>query len=236
MQIFAFWDRKDRAPIEDFHDHWKSIFTNFKIYTDEEVVEMLYNRFPRYVKYYKNINIPAAKSDIARLVILYEKGGLYIDCHCGCKNYEGLVSLLGELSVCSVSLVDNAMRGSNRPPGSLRIINSVIFSKANQRFILLALIRALRNIRSQWNKQKCGDSFGYNIWSLTGPLLYHMLICDDFRLDSFSGFSYENIRNKFKDIVIMEEASLPISRNCFHGYREPGQHWSERQKIEPLFK
>ena len=49
---------------------------------------MIGKYFPAYLEVYQRIRIPACKSDIARLVALYEWGGLYVDCHCGIRDAE----------------------------------------------------------------------------------------------------------------------------------------------------
>ncbi len=248
MKIFAFWDNSDQALIRDFHDHWKSSFPNFKIYTDEEVLSLLNNYFPKFVKYYKYINIPAAKSDIARLLILYDRGGVYIDCHCGYRRHEDVKEIMIKAAASNICLVDNGNRRIFRPPETIMISNSIIFSKPKKKIVYLLLIMALRNIRTQWNRQKSGEQLNYNIWKLTGPALYNSIIFGkldhifdnpDFRhmpnLKNWQ-FSETDLKDKYSgEISIIREEDLPIFRGFFSGYRAPGQHWSERQKIEPLF-
>lgn len=51
-----------------------------KIFNDEECLELLYNIFPKYVDTYISISIPSCKSDIMRMILLYQFGGWYLDC------------------------------------------------------------------------------------------------------------------------------------------------------------
>ncbi len=50
--------------------------------------------FPDRMELYSQIRIPTAKSDIALLLLLYEFGGLYIDCHCGIRDADQIRRLL----------------------------------------------------------------------------------------------------------------------------------------------
>jgi hypothetical protein len=79
--VFSFWTENDIAVHNDLINHWRAEFPQFKIFGDAEFRLLMTRYFPDRIELYDNVCIPTAKSDIALLLLLYEFGGLYIDCH-----------------------------------------------------------------------------------------------------------------------------------------------------------
>lgn len=82
-KVFFYWDGPNiSSAYERNIEHVRIINPDrdVKVVDDSFCIPILRQIFPEYVSLYKKIVIPAAKSDIMRLVLLYEYGGWYIDC------------------------------------------------------------------------------------------------------------------------------------------------------------
>lgn len=93
-RVFSYWDGPIDHKLQAFVEEWSSSMPKFSIFGNSDVIEILEKYFPYFVDDYILINIPAAKSDVARLLLLYELGGLYVDCHFGLKKNEDIVEFL----------------------------------------------------------------------------------------------------------------------------------------------
>src|SRR5262245_36599709 len=79
--IFAYWDTRDHTILTEMIAAWREHFSQFFLIGDHDVLPLIDRYFPIYTDLYEKIRLPAAKSDVARLLALYEFGGLYVDCH-----------------------------------------------------------------------------------------------------------------------------------------------------------
>src|SRR5450759_451634 len=125
--VFSYWTGNDHTVHNDLINEWRAEFPQFKIFADAEVRPLIERYFPDRIELYDKICIPAAKSDIARLLLLYEFGGLYIDCHCGISNANGVRTLLSWLSEYDAIFVDRRLsQEPSRPSDEHLVINSII--------------------------------------------------------------------------------------------------------------
>ena len=116
MAPFAYWDGEDRAQIAAFSAEWTNAFPSFRIYDDRNVLLLMEQYFPEYVQIYQEIRLPAAKCNAARLILLYEFGGFYIDCHVGIRDLYALLQLIACLSEVDVVFIDRILALKARPP------------------------------------------------------------------------------------------------------------------------
>lgn len=82
-KIFFYWDGPNMSSTYERNiEHVRILNSDWdvKVVDDNFCLPILEKNFPEYVSLYKKIVIPAAKSDIMRLALLYEYGGWYIDC------------------------------------------------------------------------------------------------------------------------------------------------------------
>ena len=101
---FAYWDKADHTVLAPFISEWLAEFPKFRVLGDRDIEPIINRIHPAHADIYRRILIPAAKSDIARLVALFEFGGLYIDCHCGLRDRSALTRLLDRLDNFEVVL------------------------------------------------------------------------------------------------------------------------------------
>jgi mannosyltransferase OCH1-like enzyme len=81
--------------------YWRKFYPNFKVFTEQDVIPL---RPKNFVDLFQLIRFPAAKSDIARIFLLLEYGGLYVDAHVGPASPSRLLMTLSRLAGCSVML------------------------------------------------------------------------------------------------------------------------------------
>src|ERR1700739_3752711 len=104
--VFSYWTDNDQTVHNDLINDWGAEFPQFTIFGDAEVRPLIVRYFPDRMELYDNICIPTARSDIALLLLLYEFGGLYIDCHCGIRDAEEIRTLLSSLGNYDAIFVD----------------------------------------------------------------------------------------------------------------------------------
>jgi Glycosyltransferase sugar-binding region containing DXD motif len=227
--MFSYWDRDDVGPIKEFIFDWRTHFPNFRVFGDAEVEPMIARHFPEYQDMFGRIRIPTCKSDLALLLVLYELGGLYVDCHCGVRDPDEIKYLSAKLVEYELILYDRD--NSSRPDlrGKLFPLNSVLFARPRSKIILDCATQAFRNCVAQWEAEKENGFIGYNIWFLSGPGILHERLLDLSRTELRA-----DCRGKV--LFIPEgDSSAPIGRYMHCSYRVLGMHWSERQQREPLF-
>jgi mannosyltransferase OCH1-like enzyme len=228
--IFSYWDRADVSPINEFILEWRAHFPNFRIFGDAEVESMIVQYFPEYQEMFRSIRIPTCKSDLALLLVLYEFGGLYVDCHCGVRDPEKIKDLSEKLAQYELILYDKDNSSRPEARGKLFPLNSVLFARPNSKIILDCATQAFRNCAAEWEAEKKNDFVEYDIWFLSGPRILHERLLNPSRTELQADCAG-------KVLFIPEgDSSAPIGRYMHCSYRVPGMHWSERQQREPLFR
>jgi hypothetical protein len=232
---FSYWDRPDQSPIADFLAEWRSHFPDFQILDDRDVEEMLREDFPESVGLFRRIRIPTCKSDIAILIGLYRQGGLYVDCHCGIRDADGLNALLDDAHEWELVLYDLDRTVEPRPPDVPRPLNSVMVAQPNSAIIRRSAALALQNLHVHWElERQTTTHVFYDIWTMTGPgVLEHTVCIPPAEMWGLPrGIRPENV-NKVR--FVQEGPDAPIIRYRHYSYSPPEEHWSRRQKTERLF-
>ena len=211
--VFAYWDGDDHSPLGPFKTEWMAEFPQFRIFGNSEVSELMKRYFPSQLDLLNDLQIPAAKADVARLLLLFEIGGLYVDCHCGIRDAAEIRRSLARRKPIFV----DRMRTPPRPQEQRILINGMIFCPARSDLTLAICRQALINLAEQRERERTRIC-PYDIWRLTGAGLLTPLVLK-------SG----------AEVAIIPEEDAPVVRNRHKGYSVKGQHWSERQKVERLF-
>jgi len=104
-------------------------------------IQQYYNRAT--LALYRQIRIPAARSDLARLMLLYQHGGTYLDC--SFNLLEPLHSVLGEKDeIVLVRRDDNY--ASRRVPDKVNVINGLMAAPPKTEFFKWCTHRAISNL------------------------------------------------------------------------------------------
>jgi hypothetical protein len=228
--IFAYWDSRDHAILAEMIAAWREHFPQFFVLGDHDILPLIEQYFPMYIDLYKKIRLPAAKSDVARLLALYEFGGLYIDCHNGIRDVDQLTRLFTCLNDHEAIFIDRRVNFFPRPPGEHFLINGPIFSRPRSELFMILARQAFANLVWQ---QRIEQQYGfvcYDVARLTGPLLVTEMVLEP-------GSCTRDIRSDFAGrIMIIPEETAPVVRLLYTGYKTPSSHWTVRQLAEPLFE
>lgn len=228
--VFAYWDRTDYRLIDGFLAEWRAHFPQFAVYGDHDIEPLVASLFAGYLPLYQKIRIPAARADLARLIALYQHGGLYMDCHCGIGDIEATRRLLTEgLDKHDLILLDKDREVLPRDPAEIFPLNGVLFARARSPIILAIAHKAFENLAAHHAAEQENGFVPYDIWGLSGAgVLFDVLFQPDLRETRLR----EHYAGK---VMFVPQETSPV--RCYrHGaYREPGRHWSERQNLEPLF-
>jgi hypothetical protein len=95
---------------------------------------------------------------------------------------------------------------------------------------------AFRNLNEHWQRERrTKEHVPYDIWTMTGPgLLEHTICIPPPAMWELPGGLRPALAGKVH--FVQEGPDAPIVRYRHHSYSLPGTHWSERQKVERLFR
>jgi Glycosyltransferase sugar-binding region containing DXD motif len=228
--IFAYWDSPDYTMLSEMIAAWREHFPQFLVLGDHDVVPLIERYFPKYTDLYKKIRLPAAKSDVARLLVLYEFGGLYIDCHVGISDVDELKRLFTCLDNHEAIIIDRTLSFMPRPPGEHFLLNGPMFGRPCSELFMMLARQAFANLAWQQRLEQQYGFVAYTIGRLTGPLLITEMVLQP-------GSCARDIRSDFAErIMIVPEETAPVIRNIYTGYKTPSDHWTVRERNEPLFE
>jgi hypothetical protein len=228
--VFSYWTTDDQSLLTQAKSEWQAEFPEFKIFGDNDVVPLIERYFPGRTELFKAIRIPTAKSDIARQLLLYEFGGLYIDCHCGIRDADQIRHLLLSLEKVELIFIDRRQSVQPRHPEEHFVLSTIVFSRPRSELIFSICRQAFSNLHWHRKHERENGKTPYSIHQLGGPALINAIV---FQPGSFN----RDIRQDYEGrILIIPEEAAPIQRGRHRTYGEAGQHWSEREQIEPLFE
>lgn len=225
--LFMFWTNPEvKSPSGALA--WHKLYPNFKVFSEADVLPLLPSTI---APLWSKIGIPAAKSDLARLLLLREYGGLYVDSHVGPTDPEELVQTIDLLSSYALVLFGHGWDMKSETDFSLT--NSVIAArkKAPELDSLISLVCS--NIIEQHEKELATDEYvPYDLWGMTGtyPIIQTF-------------FGHNGLRPIIKDefdgrvcVYFMkdnESSGFQLAAN--KSYQTANNHWSLRQKTERFF-
>ncbi|WP_288587423.1 glycosyltransferase [uncultured Methylobacterium sp.] len=225
--IFMYWTGTD-VGTPPAAAAWRNLYSDFRVFTDEAVVPLL----PDAIRpIYGRIRLPSAKSDLARLLLLREFGGLYIDAHVGPTSPADLVGTLDKMFEYDMILFGKGWLMTD--PHHFDLMNGVLAARRHARALDVLVSRITSNIVEQWRKEKNTAGYEpYDLFSLSGTYTIvqsyfeqispRPQIKDEFKNSIFVHFMKDNKRSGFEIAA-------------YYNYRKPGGHWSERQTRERYF-
>jgi hypothetical protein len=230
--IFSFWTGP--AVIQpEFVDFWRTHVPGFRIFSDDDVLPIIKARFPDLYVPYCQIRLPACRSDVARLILLEEYGGLYIDAHTGCKSLGNLAAALSDVGNFDLGVFDRASQHSG--PGDIHLVNGAIYARKNTPCIALLSKKIRTNLLLRYEVEVANRAENtFNLAVVTGAWNIRLLF---FRYDDTNKRIV--IREEFENLVTVipleVDANSCLQFYSYYKYRTPGSHWSERSRIETLF-
>lgn len=225
--ILMYWTSRD-ADCPPAAPAWQRAYRHCTVFGDADVRPLLP---PAFVPVFDAIRLPSAKSDLARLLLLREHGGLYVDAHVGPTSPARLLETLDALSSHSLILFGKGWTMTGETDFDL--MNGVLAARKGAPELDLLIDRILHNILAQKRREEATtDHVPYDLHHMTGT---HVLI------DTFFDLVPPRPRLKaaFADRIFVhqmadnQQAGFELA--AYYSYRKPNGHWSERQRNERFF-
>jgi hypothetical protein len=158
---------------------WRGHFPEFRVLSNHDIVPLIERRHsPACADLFNRIRLPSAKSDIARFVALYEFGGLYVDCHNGIRDVDGLKRLLTCLNDYEAIVIDRRMSFYPRPPGEHFLISAPIFGRRHSELFMTLAQRGFANLAWQQHLEEQYGYVFYDVARLVGPTLINEIVLE----------------------------------------------------------
>jgi hypothetical protein len=144
--------------------------------------------------------------------------------------------LLADSGDWELVLYNKDFASEPRPVEALRPLNSVMVARQFSPIMLESAALAFQNLQRHWDgERRTKAHVPYDIWTMTGPgLLEHTICVAPPAMWELPGGLRPAHAGKIR--FIQEGPDAPIVRYRHYSYRLPDTHWSERQKVERLFR
>jgi hypothetical protein len=233
--IFMFWtgsmlNEPPAAPA------WRERFPNeFVVFGDADVIPLLQS--DAYRDCYSKIGIPACKSDVARLLLLKEYGGIYIDGHTGPGGGDALSETLLHLAKYELILFKEGWKDHFAFYG-----NTFMVARRGAPILDVLIERAFENLlKHKAVEYSVSYYVPYDLFHFTGsPMIIECIFDQSDKYAWKPQWQEWAVKAELKDRIHIrvketEAFDIGFAPWAFYHYREWGQHWSERQKSERLF-
>jgi hypothetical protein len=236
--IFFYWCTKENIPNEfveninviknNYNDFNVELLDDNKIIMNPEINEI----FPDLLKYYNKLNIYAAKSDICRLVCLYFFGGIYLDTHISHNfnsddyNLYRLFDKYKQFDCVIAKTRENIFNCSS------------LISKPRCKLLYDAIMQIIENLKGHYELEiNAIEHINYDILELTGSSNFYKIL-EFFKINKV--MTNEDITNsesfkKYNTAVFCCCDYLNYYTVNFSYNHCNNKHWSEMQKVNPLF-
>jgi hypothetical protein len=239
--FFSYWTNiapaaeatETKTPLEQMEADWQRRYEEFRVFTDADLVVYLSKWSPTLPALFSRIRLPACRSDLARLILLHEFGGLYVDAHIATADAERLAQVVERLSSKELILFDRLDQRSWQ--GDCHIVNHCLGGRKGSPVLRKVILAAIRNLEKHEAAEAAAEGHvPYNVFVLTGPWNISITLFDRSSQDIRLLPEYEH----FVHIEVLDRTKQPwpFQPYRYYHYREPGLHWSERQLVERLFE
>ncbi|MBA9067137.1 hypothetical protein FHR71_000867 [Methylobacterium sp. RAS18] len=227
--IFMYWE-SSVMPKPPSATYWQKIYPNFKVFTEQDVTPLLPKNF---VDLFQLIRFPAAKSDIARIFLLQEYGGLYVDAHVGPASPSHLLMTLSRLAGCSVMLFGRKWK-MDEDADFLDLMNTIIAARQGAPELAIIANRLVANVWQQRHKEDATSEYTpYDLHYLTGTWL---LVEAFLEIPALTPKIKPEFSGKLAVNILDNPEHPGFELYKFQNYRQIGNHWSERQRYERFFR
>ncbi len=225
--LFMYWTHKE-MPEPLSAPAWRALYPNFRVFGDNDVRPLLP---PEVEPLFDLIRLPAAKSDLARILLLRHYGGVYLDAHFGPTKPEHLLETILPLSRYNVILFGKGWEMKEET--DFNLMNSVIAARRGAPELDIIINQISCNLMQQWIKERGTTGYvKYGLFGLTGTYVLVQSFFDQIK-------PRPRVQEKFRDTVMVhymrDHSSSGLKIAQYYDYRKPGNHWSEREKEERFF-
>jgi mannosyltransferase OCH1-like enzyme len=237
MRVFSYWTDGFRGANtwkpQLGVDQWTARMPDYRLFSDADVVPLLSLWGKEAARLFEEIRIPACRSDVARLVLLREFGGLYVDMHCAPGDCNKLSLVFDKLASCDLVIFDESFYSTI--DRHTAILNGVLAARPATEILDQLISAALVNLAAHRSAENAAGQahVAYDIYKLTGPwMIWHEL----FRRTENGG----ELRPEYSDRVTLwpidgDCEDQPVLTDRHNGYRRGDDHCTARQKTECLF-
>lgn len=246
LNIFFYWDKDIPKEVVDNVNNYKKNNKNFNVsILNDNSINKYKNDFPLLINLFHLITIPALKSDIIRMIFLYEEGGMWIDSNTTlinnngikilfekCKNFDFIITVLPNIR-CDLK-------------------TSALISKPKSKLAFDTIQKMTVNLLKQYQKEKQTTAYvPYNFFLFVAPVVFFDLLeykfDDEFRKGILQTILYKKQYIVDLDLPKFKEYKCALmivdnyikfygcNKNHHHG-KNMSKHWSEVQKHQRLFK
>ena len=176
--IFSYWHGPIPHELPNVAD-WKSVAPDLRIFTDRDVLPIAAKYGADVVELFRRIRLPAARGDVARVLLLEAYGGMWVDFHVG-HGQSG-----SRCSICSrncagdteVVVIDELSRHAFK--GDLALPSSVVLARKGAKPMGDIVRAVLRNLVEQFRKERESTEYvPYNTVVVTGPWAISVVLFD----------------------------------------------------------
>lgn len=150
--------------LKDMNSGWKHI-----LYDDKEIDDFIKTKYPQVYADYMKINpkYGPAKADFFRYLIIYEYGGVYLDCKSGVS--QPLDNILYSSDTFVFQCTDGCSHDAIKYFNGQEINQWVIIAEPKSPFLKAVIEQMIDNIRDPNMKSRKGK---YGVLEITGPIMY----------------------------------------------------------------
>ena len=209
-----------------------------------ESIERFQDTFPEVMLLFRQISVPALRSDLVRLMVLSESGGMWLDSNTILLDPDGLRELF--IKFRDFEFVIPLLKDSG-----FEMVTSALISKRRSKLALDTLRAVVLNLtKHYWTEKKSTEFIPYDFYYWVAPFVWREILGYKFTED-FKSHVAEIFRNDVTaltlDIAEFSSYQVALSTDfekvvrfygCNMDHHHNGnfhKHWSEVQKIQRLF-
>ena len=239
--IFFYWDSVDIPKeasdnVKNYKDN--NLDYNVKLLNNNDINKYL-DKYTELIKLFHLATIAALKSDIIRMIYLYEEGGMWIDMNTTLLNNDGIKILFNRYN--NFDFVINLI-----PTQQNKITTSALIAKKKSKLVFDIINKMTENLKKHYEIEKSATEYvPYNLFVFVAPVILYDLL--EYKKDDNLNFI------KDKDIIItlnlpkfneykcglmcVENILKFYGCNMNHHHNENMyKHWSVVQKTQKLFR
>lgn len=245
--IFFYWDSLTIPEevvnnVNNFKN--KNNDFNVQILNDQDI-NKYENEFPELIELFHLATIAALKSDIIRLIFLYQEGGIWIDSNTTLENDDGIKILYDRYKEYDIVITLVPYQRND-------LKTSCLISKINSQLVYASITKMTENLKRHYEIEKKSKVYiPYNYFLWIAPVVFYDLLeyefNDEFRTRINNEFTKDDSNNvvtlqtkKFEEYNcgLMDVNELVKFYNCnmsHHHKQNFHKHWSNIQKTQKLF-
>jgi hypothetical protein len=214
------------------------------LYNDNDIIHLFSDEYPDIINLYKKITIYAAKSDLARIMLLIKYGGIFLDT---CSSPDAFIKTPNTITSLEDIYTNNNFdvyldRGENES-GNYNISLGCIISIPECKLLKDYLNKIYNNLNEHYIKeQSTQDYIPYNIYVMLGIVeiikLLDYTFDNNYRKDKLNLYSDLNESFTKYNVCLFNGAKyITYWGKCMNHrhYENMDKHWSRLQAHTKLF-